>query len=77
MPLLQYIPHVMQSVESLDGLKYLDTGSHIFWTMEHGMMRFHFVDIVKNTTPWALHLKDHYALDGGCYIVGWFDTMQI
>jgi len=43
----------------------------------HGMMIFHFVYIIKNTTPWALHPRDYYSLDGGCYIVGWFDTMQM
>jgi hypothetical protein len=51
--LLQYMACVMQSDESLDGLKYLDTSSHIFWTLDDGWMGFILTCMVTMACRWT------------------------
>jgi hypothetical protein len=50
--LLQDMAHVMQSIESHDGLTYSDIGSHIFWTLDDGWMGFHFADMAMMAHRW-------------------------
>jgi hypothetical protein len=44
---------VMQNVESLGGLTYSDIGSHIFWTLDDGMMGLILTDMVMMAHLWA------------------------
>jgi hypothetical protein len=52
-PLLQDMECVMQSIESFDGLTYLDTGSHIFRTLDDGQMGLDLIDMAMMAHLWA------------------------
>jgi hypothetical protein len=77
-PLLQDMAHVMQSVESLDGLTHSDIGSHIFWTLDDVQMGLHLLDMVMVAHRWEkiphlghctlniiLHWMEDVALEDG------------
>jgi hypothetical protein len=45
--------HVMQRVESFDGLTYSNMGSHIFWSLDDGQMGLQLRDMVMMAHIWA------------------------